>query len=204
MRGSSLLPAGRPAGRHRAAAAGGAAPCGAARCSRAAAGGAAPRVPHPAPGALPWSSWLWLWGTQNSQDSGDAAAHPAVLCHPGWPARRKEGPVKGVEMHAGHRKARRDCPGVPWFEAENLNPTQTHDNQRCAIQSCPGAQLAAQGRVGHPGILGKRSCQVSSQLSVRLLNQSLFLLWILASQGQELCPVHLSPCLEQCLAYGTW
>lgn len=54
-----LLPAGRPAGRRRAAAAGAAAPCGAARCSRGAAGGAAPRAPRPAPGALPWSSWLW-------------------------------------------------------------------------------------------------------------------------------------------------
>lgn len=56
----SLLPVARPAGRRRAAAAGGAAPCGAARCSQASAGGAAPRAPHPAPGAPPWSSWLWL------------------------------------------------------------------------------------------------------------------------------------------------
>lgn len=56
----SLLPAARPAGRHIAAAAGVAAPCGAARCSQAAAGGAAPHVPRPAPGVPPWSSWLWL------------------------------------------------------------------------------------------------------------------------------------------------
>lgn len=80
-----ILPVEHPAGKHRAAASDVAGPFCAARCFLGAAGDAGLHVPHPTPGEQPWSSLQWQSGIQNSQDSRDAAGHPARLFHPGSP-----------------------------------------------------------------------------------------------------------------------
>ena len=186
-RGSSVVPAGHPAGRRRAAGAGGAAPCGAARCSRAAAGGAALRAPRPAPGALPWSSWLWLWGTRSSRDSGAAAAHPAVLCRPGWPVRWERSSWRRRGRWGEAQRGKASCQG-PWLEQRF--PPRFMTAEECATRADPVFGL-------QPGeVLVLQPWSSRPWISVFLR--------ISAFSGQVLCLVYLSPCLEQCLTLGTW
>lgn len=86
----SLIPVEHLAERHRAAGAGAAALCGAARCFPAVSGDAAPRGWCPGRGAPPWSNSLTPSVNLHCLGSKGAAIYPTVLCHLGSPEKMKK------------------------------------------------------------------------------------------------------------------